>query len=174
MDNLQLSPPWITFANELKAMFRFDPAVEVVYDQQAQKINIYVESSVKAEALEQLLVKEAVFGNVTVQICVIPGNAVSDKYVNVYATAFENNPALIDTKYVKSPLGEFTYIIWNAAPVQFFDDNLADYQGKKTMLMEDVARDVFAQLPNVFHCTQECGRGFQMSLGVGPWTGKEQ
>jgi len=153
MQNFKLSPPWVTFANEMKAMFALDDSVRVIFDQQAMEIKLYVESATKAEALEALLVKEAVFGGVTVKVTIIPGNAVSDKYVNRYATAFENNQALIDTKYAVSPFGDFTYAIWTSRPVQFFDDNLADVDGKKTMLMEEVARDVMAESPNVFHCT---------------------
>lgn len=159
MENLQLSPPWVTFANEMKAMFEKDDSVRVVYDQQQSKINLYVESATKAEALGQLLVREATFGGVTVTVNVIPGNKVSDNYVNRYATAFENNPALIDTKQVFSPFGELNYIIWSGDPVQFFNDNLADYQGKKTILMEDVAKDVLAPVDNVFHCTEEWAYG---------------
>ena len=155
MQDLKLSPPWVTFANEMKAMFAQDPGVRVVFDQQNMEIKLYVESATKAEALETLLVKEAVFGGVTVKVTVIPGNAVSDKYVNMYDTAFESNPALVDTKYVSSPFGQFTYVIWSAKPIQFFDDNLADYQGKKTMLLEDVAKDVMAEDVNVFHCSTE-------------------
>lgn len=155
MENLQLSPPWVTFANEMKAMFEKDESVRIVFDQQQNKINLYVESATKAEALEQLLVKEATFGGVTITVNVIPGNGVSDNYVNRYATAFENNPALIDTKTVVSPFGILTYVIWSAEVAQFFNDNLADYQGKKTMLMEDIARDVMAPAENVFHCSEE-------------------
>lgn len=153
---VQLSPPWVTFANEMKAMFKYDDTVRVVFDQVNMKLRLYVESAVKAEALEQLLVKQAVFGNVTVDVEVIPGNASSDKYVNLYATAFESNPALIDTVYADStPLGSFVYIIWSGKAVQFFDDNLGDYQGKKTMLMEEIARDVLAEQPHTYHCTED-------------------
>ena len=155
MDNFKLAPPWVTFANELKALFRNDKTVRVVFDQQQMLIKIYVESATKAEALEQLLKAEADFGGTVVRVSVIPGNAVSDKYVNVYATAFESNDALSDTKCVTSPFGEFTYVIWTATPEQFFDDNLGDFQGKKTILVEDIARDVLAEKPGVFHCTEE-------------------
>lgn len=157
MDKLQLSPPWITFYEEVKAMFQDDPSVRVVFDQQDMVIKLYVESSVKAAALEELLVKEAEFGTVSVKLTVIPGNKVSDSYVNAYARAFENNPTLVDTKSVTSPLGDFTYVIWSCRPVQFFNDNLGDFQGKTTMLLEDVAYDVMADRHGVYHCTEQCG-----------------
>lgn len=155
MENLQLSPPWVTYSDEMKALFAEDEGVRVVFDHASMKLTLYVESSTKAEALEQLLAAEKDFGGTVLRVEVVPGNSVSDKYVNLYATAFESNPALEDTKTVKSPFGTFFYVIWRLRPAQFFNDNLADYQGKKTMLMEDIAKDVLAPQPNVFHCTAD-------------------
>lgn len=156
MEKVQLSPPWITYYHELKAMFATDADVRVAFDQQAMHITLFVENADKAEALDKLLEHELNFGNCKLTISVVPGNKPGDKYVNVYATAFSGNDALVDTNYVSSPFGDFTYVIWNTIPVQFFNDNLEDYQGKRTMLLEDVARDVMILQPGVFHCSYGC------------------
>ncbi len=156
MAKLTLSPPWITFANEMKAMFDNDDQVSVVFDQEESVISVYVEGQNKAEALEQLLVKEAVFGTVTVKVKVIPGNTPDNKYVDLYKTAFQGNCNYRGSTFVSGPLGKFTYIVWSCVPKQFFDDNLADYQGNRTLLLEDIAKDIFAEADGVYHCTTNC------------------
>ena len=153
---LRLSPPWVSYYHELQCLFADDPEVRVAFDQQEMLIKIFVDNEAKAEALDQLLEHELNFGdNIKLTVSIVPGNKPGDKYVNPYATAFSGNDALYDTNYVHTPFGDFTYVIWDTEPVQFYDDNLQDYQGKRTMLLEDVARDVMKFGQGVCHCSRE-------------------
>ena len=62
MEKLKLSPPWMTYANEVKALFREDKEVRVVYDDEEKKLKLYVDNPRKADALAQLLPAEKTFG----------------------------------------------------------------------------------------------------------------
>lgn len=163
---LKLSPPWVTFAHELSALFTYDKEVQLVFDQVNMKIKLYVNNAAKAEALDELLRHEAEFGSVKVTIDVVPCNAPGNKYVNQYKTAFDGNSALKNVVTVDSPFGALTYIVWGSRIAQFFDDDMSDYYGNKSMLLQDIAADVLAPVTGVFHCTENVGR----CDGSVPWT----
>lgn len=154
---LELSPPWETYVNELKALFKHDAYVKVFYDRGAQTVKIYVDDVGKAEALGQLLRKEVSFGEVTLNIVVVPSNRVSIATVDNdnWAKAFRGNDALRCVRHVTYTPFACTYVIWTSKPVQFFNDNLRDYCGNTTMLVEDIAKDVLDNsLLDVMHCTE--------------------
>ena len=92
--NVRLSPPWMTYYKELQMLLGRDREIFLVFDQEEMKVKVYVDNIAKAEALEQVLVKSKTFGNVTVQVEVIPSNNI--RYTagsNVYDDAFDGNPA---------------------------------------------------------------------------------
>ena len=151
----KLSPPWVTFANEVRALFEHDNEVSILFDQDEMEISLYVAAPEKAEALTALLKPQQTFGNVTVKVTVIPGNGIGMKYPELVKTAFAGNKALYWFEEVDSPFGHFAYCVWDARPAQFYDDNLASPWGYKTMLLEDIARDVLKDDLGLFHCTEE-------------------
>ncbi len=153
---MRLSPPWVTYYSEIKALFAKDPEIKVVFDQEDYVISVYVKNAAKAEALEHILPVEKAFGNVSVKIAVIPANDArrGDKYEGLYETAFDGNPVLAYVQRVDCPLGSFTYIVWGCDIIQFFDDNLGDVAGNQSMLCADAAKDVFDPVVGVCHCTE--------------------
>jgi hypothetical protein len=164
---LKLSPPWCEFAAELEELLRQDEEINVIFDQEAMEIAIYVDNQAKAAALTQLLPVEKEFGAVKLAIKVIPSNGakVGDMYEDQYKTAFLGNPRFSGTYSVDIPLGHFTYIIWQFGLVQFFADNLADYHGNRTMVVADVANDVLLPRMGVFHCSENARIGESKTWG---------
>jgi hypothetical protein len=71
---MKLSPPWISYFNQLKALFEKDPDVKLEYDDDKHMIEIYVKGEGKAEAIVKLLPERKTFGNVNIDIIVIPSN----------------------------------------------------------------------------------------------------
>ena len=153
MKDMKLSPPWITYYHELKALFAEDPEVKAIFDQEDCIIRVFVNNEAKADAIARILPEEKGFGNVTVKIAVVPSNKPGDRYVDDIKTAFDRNTALVGIETVTSPLGSFTYVVWSREVVQFFDDNLADLHGIKSTLYEQIARDVLRDGLGVSHCT---------------------
>lgn len=154
-DNLQLSPPWVTYYKELQMLLGRDKEIYLVFDQEEMKIKVYVDNIAKAEALEQVLAESKTFGNVTVNVEVIPSNNI--RYTaggNVYDDAFDGNPAYSYFRETALPvMGGLCYVVWAREIVQFFNDNLADVNGNATMLYEQIATDVLKAAPGVYHCT---------------------
>ena len=64
MCNLKLSPPWIEYAEQVKALFGRDPEVEIEYDDKRKTLTLRVESQRKASALLRLIPARVDFGGV--------------------------------------------------------------------------------------------------------------
>ena len=165
---MKLAAPWITFYNEMKAMFEKDPEVKVAFDEEKHELSLYVENSRKADALTQLMPSEKEFGNVKVQIKVVPANEAKTK-LELIQEAFYGNPALSYVWQAATPFGdEFDYIVFENKVVQFFNDNIRDINGNKSMLYEDIARDVFGEDTNLCFCTESKDRNLAKPLGEWP------
>ena len=119
MAQIKLSAPWFIYFKKIEALFGRDPAIEVVYDEEDNDIRLYVENSEKAEALQELLPAERKFGNVTVNVTVIPANKLSAKKASLFRKALQGNPAFVTEQTVE---GVFTnpvsYVVFARKVVQ--------------------------------------------------------
>lgn len=153
MEKLNLSAPWVTFVNELNALFEFDADVTIDYDKEENHVRLYVEGVTKADALTELLPPEKKFGNVTLKISVIPANHAIDK-VSLIEKAMDGNGVLREVIEAQRPGGSFKYLMFDHEVAQFYNDQLDDPVGNKTMLYADIAKDVFGELDGAFYCTE--------------------
>lgn len=158
---LKLSPPWVTYVNELIALFGEDPDIKIKYDNNITKVKLYVNNEEKAQSLYTLLPFSKRFGNQELEICVIPPNAERcyigsyKKGKELYETAFKGNPVL---SFVHEVNGIFsntiTYVVFKNKVVQFFNDNLNDVYGNISTLYQEIAKDVFSEYVNgICYCT---------------------
>lgn len=151
-----LSAPWVMFYREIKALFEDDPAIRVEYNEDEYIIKLYVEGIEKADALTQLLPATKTFGNVSIQVQVIPANMQSGSNLELFQKAFEGNPAFSHTQVGGSYLTSlFSYVVFQKKVVQFFGDNLADANGLKSTLYQEIAKDVFGDIPGIYFCTDK-------------------
>lgn len=150
---MNMSSPWATFVSEMQALFEGDPDVRIEYLDDEKRIKVYVEKDEKAEALKELLPPEKEFGNVVVEIDVIPANK-KKTIADIMEQAFLGNPALDSIARVDSMIGRIDYVVFKKEVVQFYNDNLSDVNGNKSMLYEDIARDVFGGV-GISFCTSD-------------------
>lgn len=166
MAKLKLSPPWIEYYEKVQALFKMDPDVHVILDDEAEEkqLKIYVESPRKAAALEKLFPTEKEFGGVKLAISVIPANdfietqaknfAIRMNMEETFSSAFIGNPIF---SYIRTVEGVFgftaTFVVFQKRVIQFFDDNISDINGMKSTLAENIARDIFEVPLGVFFCT---------------------
>lgn len=166
MENVKLSPPWITFVHEVEAMFKHDPEVKVKYDSETNQIKLYVADTDKADALEKLIPESKTFGNITVHITVIPPNLEEMTKEELFKKAFAGNPALSFTSSFDTPFGHVTYIVFKNEVIQFFNDQMNDINGNKTTLLQDIAPEVFGTEHAVYYCTDA---PMELSKPLGEW-----
>jgi len=158
---LKLSPPWITYLNELEALFGGDTDVEICFDNKKKTVKLTVRTAEKCRAIDWLMPETVKIGAVTLQIdvfcrerCLL--KEVTDCDKALFEAAFERNPAFAFAREVEDLFGnKFVYVVFKNRVVQFFNDNLGDIYGNLSMLYEQCARDVLdtEELEGVFFCT---------------------
>ena len=159
MASIKLAPPWVTIASEMTQLFKYDPEVHVVYDNDEHLISVYVDKQRKADALAALIPETITFGNIELHINVIPANGALSttlglSQVQLFENAFEGNGAFA---FVKQITGIFannlTYVVFKNKVVQYFNDNLGDIYGNCSTLYQDIAKNIFGSIPGVYFCT---------------------
>ena len=147
----RLEAPWYTFRKKLNALFEFDPQVTVgdVRESDIEGVDYILEIEVtnhdKCAALDRALRYEKHFGNVVLRIKLIDKEGESENQdVNLYRTIFSGNPIVKDIRQLTDFAGVVhSYVRFQPEVVQFFDDDISDYNGNWTGLAKDIADSVF-------------------------------
>ena len=173
MARLKISAPWVLFYRKIEALFKNDPEVRVIFDdEESCDVKLYVENAGKADALMKLLPTVKDFGNVLLTVTVIPANGTfappaSDTRMLI-GTALAGNGAL---SYIHSVNGIFTngitYVVFKNEVVQYFADDLGDVNGLNSTLYQELAKEVFGDIPGVFFCTDVPGEASYRVIGDG-------
>ena len=155
MPKVKLAAPWTIYYRQLQALFKLDKEIYIDFDEDFGTIKLYVSNATKAEALKTLLPKNKKFGNVTVPIHVISGPDGAPKSESDVHDVFAGNDAV---SYISVVDGIFNaqliYVMFKKEVVQFFNDNISDRHGLCSTLYQDIANEVFGEIPNVFFCTE--------------------
>lgn len=172
MAQLNLSPAWDIYYQKINALFKNDALATVIYDRDNFKINIYVEDEKKAEALDQVLIHNVIFGSQELTINVIPANS-EDRAplpygVHKRSRVTYNYPRLIwDDVFYGNPLYSYsrrytgiynnplTYVVFTPSVVQYYTDSLNDINGFSSTLAQEIAKDIFVDGDGVFFCTDK-------------------
>ncbi|MGM0845651.1 MAG: hypothetical protein ACQEUT_11790 [Bacillota bacterium] len=163
MDNqpeVQLSPPWITYFNQLKFSIGADPEVTVGPLIPVGSIFIAlvtVPDNQKAIALATLLKSSVEFGNITVNVVVVNGE---QEIVNplpcplspftlaaLLETALSGNPYFLEVVVKPQLPGEpdAVYPVFTAEVIQFFNDDISNLCNTFTGVAANVFADVMVE-----------------------------
>lgn len=160
MGNLNLSAPWITYWRKMKALFAGDPDIEIgeieqVEDSKDYAFDIMVGDADKYMALDRVLNRVKIFGNITLIIRLMNASAEVDDTIEIYKRIFDKNPIVKNIKVIVDNVGvSHGYVRFWPEVVQFFDDDLTDYDGNYNGLAEDIAREAFDDAAHaIYFCT---------------------
>lgn len=160
MPMMNLSAPWIEHYRLIDAFFSEDPQVNVVYDDKDPTVKLYVSGDTrKAQALNEMFPPVVEFGGVSLSIEVIPSNdapakeAFTDKY-DLLKHAFNGNRAVETIKPVDFFTDVWVYVICAREIVSIFNDDIGDFYGCYTTILEDIAREIFLPTAGVYYCTK--------------------
>lgn len=161
MARIKLSPPWDIYYKELKCLFCRDKEVFIIYDEDVPEVKIFVENDSKAYALSQILPTVKDFGTVSMKITIIPANDYSYSEIynkaieeNPYETAFKDNPVVKFVKQLNTVVtGTITYVVFVNEVVQYFNDNIYDFNGICSTLYQEIAKNIFKEDNSVHFCT---------------------
>lgn len=153
MENtFKMVSPWVEYYRKVETLFKQDPAVTTMFDEDKKEILLYVNGAVKADALSQLLPTEVEFGNVIVKIKVIPAND-NRQPIDLIRDAFSGNKALEDIFIAHVASNDFNFVIFRKEVVQYWNDNLGDAHGIRSTLYQELAKEVIGEYDGVFYCT---------------------
>lgn len=145
-----MQPPWITYANKLKVLLNDDPMIEIsgVREVESEDYNyevvINVSDSDKYVALGKVLHPIIPFGNVKLKVTLRNADK-EDPYFEIYETIFRGNPHFKDMKIVADQAGgKHAYARFYPEVLQFYNDDLTDYNGNWSGLAHEIAREIFA------------------------------
>lgn len=156
MENIKMVSPWIGYYKEIKSLFQEDSTVKVKYDDSKNTIKLYVEDEEKADALAQLLPNRKVFGNITVNIDVIPANKVETPKIDLFRKAFEGNGAVAYIETVDNASSNaFHFVVFQPEIVQYYNDDLSDINGLRSTLYQDIAKEIFGEREGIYFCTDK-------------------
>ena len=155
---VKLSPPWITYFQEIKALFGQDKQIHITTDEDSDpgpSIILRVDDNEKYEALTKILPSTKVFGNVIAYVQIYPSNEhVKEPEVCAFAKAFKDNPVVEDILSVSVAQGApISFVSFKKEVVQFYNDNMQDPNGFESTLYQNIAKDVFENTDGVFFCT---------------------
>lgn len=177
---LRLSPPWVVYQKQVKALFENDPDVSIETAQGAEgpEITLYVAKPLKAAALARILPECKDFCNVKCRINIVPGNGAGGGHgatampkapedaAELAMAAFGENGAVAEIRHVSKGLFRgIAYVAFKRAVVQFPADNLGDINGNWNGLYETVAREVCERAYGICFCTTG---STNLALGVWP------
>lgn len=173
---LKLSPPWITFINEVRALFDGDPQIACNINTSGLNPSIVLacNNGDKVTALQKILPTEVKFGNVTLTVSIdgVPSDRAFVTKKELFKTAFYKNPAFA---YVVSPVEDgmpwfdMVYVVFKNCVVQFFNDNLNDCHGIVSTLYEEIARDILTgDAVNGVYFNTDIERGY-LGKPLGEW-----
>ena len=159
---MKIEAPWYTFRKKLNALFQEDPDIIVgeVYETEDGSIPFGIDIEVldhdKYVALDRILPKVKIFGNVNVGITLFDEENTCDADIGIelFETIFRGNPIVKDIKAVE----DFTdtkhgFVRFRPEVVQFFCDDISDYNGNWSGLAQDIAREVFGDARGIHFCT---------------------
>lgn len=152
MLKLALEAPWETFAKKLKALFEKDEDIIVseVYEPENGNtdyaVAVQIRNHEKFLAADRLLPGVKTFGNVTLGIDLYDEENAEVNTTELFKTLFDGNTIVDSIKTRTDPAGvEWNYVLFKPEVVQFFDDDLNDFNGNWNGLAEDIAREVFEE-----------------------------
>lgn len=172
---LKISPPWIVWQKQAKALFENDPDIWIDAATAAAdpEITLYVAKPAKAAALARMLPECKEFGNVKCRINIVPPNGAlampkaPEGGAELAMAAFGENGAVACIRQVSKGLfRDLAYVAFDREVVQFPADNIADINGNWSGLMEDIAREVCERAEGIFFCTAGAG---ELTAGLGVW-----
>ena len=156
--NVNALSPWAEYIHKLEALFGQDPEITIRTDDSIPGIWLLVDDQDKADALAKLLPEKEIFGNVELKITIVPSNF-SDSTKRLVEKAFDKNPAFAFAKTIVPDMlintNDITYAVFKPEVVQYWANNLGDIYGNKSTLYQDLAKDVFNEIPGLFWCTDK-------------------
>ena len=162
INNAKLSAPWYTYKAKVEALFEEDPEITVSDIESDEDGNysftVYSSKFDKYTALDKLLIKDIKLGNINLHIDVKYNGEIETESATLINNLFADNPKFNEIITERTPLGIFTYAVFNKEVLQYYSDNISDINGNTSTLAAEVSKEIFVDNINVNFCTDNIDR----------------
>lgn len=159
-EKVNLQAPWTEYHKKVFNLFAGDAEVNVydVVDTEdgVKSFDIGVTNLTKLEALDKILKKEVVFGNVTLKINLIHDEIENKTIKDYFREAFNGNAYFKKISTVGMPGKEdaIPFAVFSRDVISYFIDDLTDYCGNAHTLPAEIAKEITNwETSNVRICT---------------------
>lgn len=157
MAKLQLFPPIVSYTNAIRELFKRDPEITMQWSDETATLTMLVDNPEKASALTNYLPDIKKIGRQEVKINIIPSNGLAGAPVTEIDKVFAGNPIYNFSK--KFPIDAFGnpihYVVFNKEVIQYYENDLGDIYGMRSVLAEDLAREVLENTEGIYFCTDK-------------------
>ena len=157
----KMSPPWYEYYRKVLNLFQGDKDIKIsdldkVSDSE-YNFSIESQNGDKIQAIEKLIGRSTVIGNVTVTIDYKCAEVENESWAKTLETAFTGNPLFKEVIAERDPILQVTfyYAVFARDIVSFWNDNLADYSGNMHYIAADLADEVVSAKTGVNFCTEK-------------------
>lgn len=153
---MKMSPPWIVYLEKFKKLFEQDPELHIMFDDDNMELIVRVDNQTKYEALRELLPYKVDFGNVIMNLTLIPANEMvgTKNAARLMNEAFKGNPVVDNIIEIPNVFtNTLTYVMFKKEVVQYWSDNLGDPHGNESTLYQEIAKDIITGVDGVSYCT---------------------
>ena len=161
MARINITAPWIEYYHKVNELFHYDSDIYVIYDEENQNLKLYAATDDKFQALDTFFPKTMNFGNVILNITVIPPNGFTGEVKNdisqreMIKNLFRNNNAV---SFIYESKGTFIfhamYVVFAPIVVQYYADDLSTFHGYHSMLYQDIAKELISVESGIYFCTE--------------------
>ena len=180
MSEMKIEAPWYEYHKKVKALFDKDPDIEVgeIYEHPEghsfpYAFDICVRKHEKFKALDRVMPEIVEFGNVSMGIFLMDMENLfsEERPVEMFAAIFDGNPLVKDIKEVRDFSGTLHgFVRFKPEVIQFFHDDISDYNGNWSGLAQDIAKEVFCGSPFVHFCTAGVNeKDGEVAMPLGEW-----
>ena len=162
MLNYSISSPWYTFQKKVKALFAGDMDYSIGDVRECEdfganyEFDIEVRNHEKFVALDRVFPKVKAFGNVRLRINLYDEENGGEGRLDLLRVIFDGNPAVEEIVEARDAADTLHgYVMFKPEVVQFFNDDLSDYNGNWSGLAQDIAKEVFNDMAGIHFCTAE-------------------
>ena len=143
-NTITLSAPWDIYRKKLLALFDKDEDIEVKGVTNDYELHIVSSNIRKFNALRNLLPPIKTFGNVTLRIIIDYKEEQAFNYRQAIKDLFNDNGRVTQIVDVKDPASiSHVFVLFKPEVIQFFSDNMFDYNGLWSGLAQDLCTEIF-------------------------------
>lgn len=156
---VNMSSPRVLFVAKLKKFFEEETDIHINYDPIANPstVDIRVDDPIKYDTLSKLLDDKIDFGNVSLNINVIPANFDKVDRVALFKTLLQNMSIVeaVDEVTIEGSSNSFIYASFRNQVVKYWSDNLGNPHGNSFTLYETLANEIFQNHDGILFTTAE-------------------